>query len=77
MPKQLAKSFLEQLEREHGAELVSVCCKCEKDPALDSNALILLNEDCATHGRSWHRLMIRQADGSLVLALPLDKDRSG
>jgi hypothetical protein len=30
----LAKSFLEQLEREHGAILVHICCKCEPDSAL-------------------------------------------
>jgi|HubBroStandDraft_4_1064222.scaffolds.fasta_scaffold289002_2 hypothetical protein len=71
----LAKSFLEQLEREHGPILVHVCCICEPDSALDSNALILFNEECPIHGRSWHRLMARQPDGSLKLAMPLDKLR--
>jgi hypothetical protein len=76
LPLQLTKSFLEQLEREHGAALVHVCCKCDPNSALDSNALILVNEECAIHGRSWHRLMLSQPDGSLVLALPLDKNRT-
>ena len=75
LPRQLTKLFLEQLEREHGATLVHVCCKCDNNSALDSNALIFVNEECATHGRSWHRLMIRQSDGSLILAMPLDKNR--
>jgi hypothetical protein len=26
---------------------------------------------CPTHGRSWHRLMMKQPDGSLILAIPL------
>jgi hypothetical protein len=71
----VAQSFLEQLERDYGAALVHVCCKCEEDRALESNALLLFNEDCAIHGRSWHRLMMRQPDGSLTLAMPLDKNR--
>jgi hypothetical protein len=69
----LAKSFLEQVEHEYGASLVHVCCKCEPNGALDSNALILFNEKCPTHGYSWHRLMMRQPDGSVKLAMPLDK----
>ena len=76
LPRQLTKLFLEQLEREHGTTLVHVCCKCDDDSALDSNALILVNEECPTHGQSWHRLMIREADGSLRLAMPLDKKRT-
>jgi hypothetical protein len=76
LPRQLTKSFLEQLEREHGAALVHVCCKCDNNSALDSNALILVNEECAIHGRSWHRLMLSQSDGSLILAMPLDKNRT-
>jgi hypothetical protein len=76
LPQQLTKAFLEQLEREHGASLVHVCCMCDHDKALDSNALILVNEECPTHGRSWHRLMIKHIDGSLVLAMPLDKNRT-
>jgi hypothetical protein len=75
LPRQLTKLFLEQLEREHGGILVHVCCKCDTNNALDSNALILVNEECSTHGQSWHRVMIRQADGSLILAMPLDKTR--
>ena len=71
-----AKSFLEQLEREHGSPLLHICCKCENNTDLDSNALVLFNEECPTHGRSWHRLMAKQPDGSLKLALPLDKLRS-
>jgi hypothetical protein len=71
----LAKSFLENLEREHGAILVHVCCQCEPNCELDSNALILFNEECQSHGRCWHRLMMKQPDGSLKLALPLDKFR--
>jgi hypothetical protein len=55
--------------------LIHVCCKCDSNSALDSNALILVNEKCATHGQSWHRLMISQPDGSLILAMPLDKSR--
>jgi hypothetical protein len=75
VPRQLTEAFLEQLEREHGATLVHVCCKCDINPALDSNALILVNEECGVHGRSWHRLMLKQADESLTLAIPLDKNR--
>ena len=75
LPRQLTKSFLEQLEREHGGTLVHACCKCDNNSALDSNALILVNEECAIHGQYWHRLMIREADGSLKLAMPLDKNR--
>ena len=71
----MARSFLEQLEREYGASLVHVCCQCEPDKALDSNALILFNEECHIHGNSWHRLMMRQPDGSLTLAMRLDKRR--
>jgi hypothetical protein len=74
VPRQLTQAFLEQLEREHGAALVHVCCKCDNSPALDSNALILVNEVCATHGQSWHRLMMHQPDGSYILAIPLDKN---
>jgi hypothetical protein len=70
-----AKSFLEQLEREHGATLAYICCRCEDNRELDSNVLILFNRECPVHGRSWHRLMVRQPDGSLKLALPLDKQR--
>jgi hypothetical protein len=70
-----ARSFIEQLEREHGAVLKHICCECEKNEELDSNALILFNEHCSTHGNSWHRLMMAQADGSLILAMPLDKNR--
>jgi hypothetical protein len=76
MPRQLTKAFLEELERKLGGALVHVCCKCDNNSALDSNALILVNEECPTHGRSWHRLMMRQADGSLILAIPLDKNRT-
>jgi hypothetical protein len=75
MPHQLTRAFLDQLEREHGASLVHVCCKCDVNPTLDSNALILINEECPTHRQSWHRLMMKTPDGSLVLALPLDKIR--
>ena len=73
LPRQLTQAFLEQLEREHGGSMVHVCCECDNDRALDSNALILLNEECPTHGRSWHRLMLKQPDGSLTLAMPLSK----
>jgi hypothetical protein len=76
VPRQLTKEFLEQLERKHGASIVHVCCKCDENQALDSNALILVNEECPIHGRSWHRLMLKQADGSLTLAIPLDKTRA-
>jgi hypothetical protein len=76
VPRQLTKAFFEQLERKLGGSLVHVCCKCNDNSALDSNALILVNEDCATLGRSWHRLMMRQPDDSLVLAIPLDKNRT-
>jgi hypothetical protein len=76
VPQQLTKSFLEQLENQHGAKLIHVCCKCDDNSALDSNALLLMNEECPTHGRSWHRLMVSQPDGSLILALPLDKNRT-
>jgi hypothetical protein len=75
VPRQLTQAFLDQLEREHGAKLVHVCCECEPNRALDSNALILVNEECAVHGRSWHRLMMKMPDGSLKLAIPLDKNR--
>ena len=76
LPQHLTKAFLEKLELEHGAILIHACCKCEPDSALDSNALILVNEECPTHGRSWHRLMISQPDGSHILAIPLDKNRA-
>lgn len=76
MPRQLTKAFLEELENKLGGALIHVCCKCDIDLILDSNAMILVNEDCTTHGRSWHRLMIRQPDGSLLLAIPLDKGRA-
>jgi hypothetical protein len=76
MPRQLTKAFLDQLEREHGGSIIHVCCKCDENSALDSNALILVNEECATHGQSWHRLMLRTPNGSLVLAIPLDKTRT-
>ena len=66
---------MEQLEREYGAALIHICCKCEKDEDLESNALILFNEYCSTHGNSWHRLMLAQADGSFILAMPVDKNR--
>jgi len=75
VPQQLTKAFLEELEREHGAKLVHVCCKCDGEPALDSNSLILINEECPTHGRSWHRLMLKQPDGSLMMAMPLNKNK--
>jgi len=75
VPRQLTQAFLDQLEREHGATLIHVCCKCEPDKALDSNALILINETCPIHRRSWHRLMMKTPDGSLKLAMPLDKIR--
>jgi hypothetical protein len=77
MPRKLTQAFLDQLEREHGAKLVHVCCKCDVNPTLDSNALILVNEECAIHDRSWHRLMMRQSDGELILAMPLNKTRRG
>jgi hypothetical protein len=64
------------LERQHGATLVHICCKCDNNTVLDSNALILVNEECAIHGQSWHRLMLSQPDGSLILALPLNKNRT-
>jgi hypothetical protein len=76
MPQQLTKAFLEQLEREHGAILVHVCCECDNNHTLDSNALILVNEECPTHGRTWHRLMMRKSDGSLILAIPINKGRA-
>jgi hypothetical protein len=76
LPRQLAKAFLEQLEREHGHVLIHVCCQCDSNHALDSNALILVNEICVSHGLSWHRLMMKRADGSVILAIPLDKDRT-
>jgi hypothetical protein len=62
-------------EHDYGTALVHVCCKCEDDLILDSNALILFNEHCLTHGNSWHRLMMTQPDGSLILAMPIDKNR--
>jgi hypothetical protein len=75
MPRQLTTAFLEELERKHGATLIHVCCKCEIDYRLDSNALILVNETCLTHGDSWHRLMMKHSDGSLTLAMPLHKNQ--
>lgn len=75
MPRQLTKAFLEDLERKHGATLSHVCCRCDRDLALDSNTMILVNEECPTHGDSWHRLMLKHSDGSLTLAMPLHKNR--
>lgn len=69
----LAKSFLEQLEREHGATLIHICCKCDGKPAEDSKALLLFNEKCPIHGDSWHRLMKKLPDGSLEQAMPLTR----
>jgi hypothetical protein len=67
----IATSFIEQLERDHGATIVHVCCKCDGNIQLDSKARLLFNEECQTHGNSWHRLMIQQHDGSLKQAMPL------
>jgi hypothetical protein len=65
------KAFIEQLEREHGATHVHICCECDGQPNVDSKTRLLFNEECPTHGRAWHRLMIRQPNGSLVHAMPL------
>jgi hypothetical protein len=67
----LAKSFLEQLEREHGAILIHICCKCDGKPAEDAKALLLFNEKCPIHGDAWHRLMKKLPDGSYEQAMPL------
>jgi len=48
----VTQAFVDQLARDTGATLVFVCCKCDPRPALDSNALMLFNEECSAHGRS-------------------------
>jgi hypothetical protein len=45
-----------------------VCCRCSPDSHLDKASMALYNLECPTHGRMWHRKMIRLANGSVVLA---------
>jgi hypothetical protein len=45
-----------------------VCCLCSPDPKLDSASSVVFNLGCPTHGRTWHRKMIRLADGTTMLA---------
>ena len=44
-----------------------VCCLCSPDFNLDNASSALFNLECPAHGRTWHRKMIRLADGSVVL----------
>jgi hypothetical protein len=44
-----------------------VCCLCSPDVHLDNASSALFNLECAIHGRTWHRKMIRLADGSVAL----------
>ena len=44
-----------------------VCCRCSPDSYLDKASSALFNLQCPIHGRTWHRKMVRLADGSLNL----------
>jgi hypothetical protein len=45
-----------------------VCSLCSPDLELDNASMVLFNLECPKHGRTWHRKMVRQADGSVTLA---------
>jgi hypothetical protein len=46
-------------------EIINVCCMCEPDDKRDDESLVLVSRECPKHGRTWHRPMIKRADGSL------------
>ena len=48
-------------------ETFFVCCLCSPDVHLDNSSTALYNVECPTHGRTWHRKMVRLADGSVTL----------
>lgn len=49
-----------------------VCWHCVPGTELDRDALVLFRRECHKHGPCWHRKMVRHADGSLALAIPLE-----
>jgi len=73
LPQLLAKVLLEQPGHEDGVTLVDIRCKCHENSTFDAQTLILINEECEIHRISWHRPMVKHADGSVSPALPLKK----
>lgn len=43
------------------------CCLCSPDCNLDNFSSVFFNLACPIHGHTWHRKMIRLADGSVTL----------
>ena len=50
-----------------------VCCQCVPDFYLDNASSVLFNLECPKHGRTWHRKMVRLADGCEVLVHQLNQ----
>ncbi len=57
-------------------EFAYVCCHCEPDDRLDSNALFLIRKVCRSHGECWHRRMMVGPDGQKKLAAPVRRNVS-